>query len=779
MAIDLRQEFCALRDTYIEKQFGRLNAMQREAVFTTNGPLLILAGAGSGKTTVLVNRIANLIRFGAAHGSQWVPREVTEDDVKALRMAIMTNTDAPSWLDGMLRKDAVRSWNVMAITFTNKAAGELKERLRNMLGGEEGDEVFASTFHSACVRILRRWAEEIGYPRSFTIYDTDDAQRVMKSVYKELSIDDKFFPVKSAINQMSRWKDQLVSPEEALRTPARDTKGALAAKVYAAYEKKLKDAGAFDFDDLIYQTVQLLAGHEEVRQFYQNKYRYLLVDEYQDTSVAQFRLVSLLTGPEKNICVVGDDDQSIYKFRGADITNILNFEKEYKGCRTIRLEQNYRSTQNILDAANAVIKNNTGRKGKTLWTDAGAGDRVLIKTVFNEQDEANFVVSSIMMDYNRGRNWKENAILYRMNAQSNALEYAFKRNGVPYQVVGGTKFFERAEVKDMLAYLAVINNPSDDLRLRRIINNPPRGIGNTTIERVQDLASEQGVPMMAVLQHAGEYAVLKSAAGKLERFAQLIAALREMADAMELAEFYDAVCEQTSYVRTLQEKGDVESRGRLENVQELKSNIVSFLENDPEDATLSGFLNEIALYTDLDSATSDNCVTMMTMHSAKGLEFPCVYVVGVEEGIFPGERVRYNDEEVEEERRLCYVAMTRAKERLTMTCTRQRMLFGRTSVSEPSRFLEEVPSENADWVGRQAQGASGFGDTSFDEGSSYSTRGYGSYGQGAARYDSVMQRRPKSQASQKLAAQKPAASAPLLQLSSGDQITEGNDKITL
>ena len=334
MAIDLRQEFCALRDTYIEKQFGRLNAMQREAVFTTNGPLLILAGAGSGKTTVLVNRIANLIRFGAAHGSQWVPREVTEDDVKALRMAIMTNTDAPSWLDGMLRKDAVRSWNVMAITFTNKAAGELKERLRNMLGGEEGDEVFASTFHSACVRILRRWAEEIGYPRSFTIYDTDDAQRVMKSVYKELSIDDKFFPVKSAINQMSRWKDQLVSPEEALRTPARDTKGALAAKVYAAYEKKLKDAGAFDFDDLIYQTVQLLAGHEEVRQFYQNKYRYLLVDEYQDTSVAQFRLVSLLTGPEKNICVVGDDDQSIYRFRGATIENILNFERIYPGTKT-------------------------------------------------------------------------------------------------------------------------------------------------------------------------------------------------------------------------------------------------------------------------------------------------------------------------------------------------------------------------------------------------------------------------------------------------------------
>ena len=319
MATDLAQQFCALRDTYIEKQFGRLNDMQREAVFTTNGPLLILAGAGSGKTTVLVNRIANLIRFGSAHGSRWTPREVTEDDVKALRTAIMTGTDAPSWLDGMLRKDAVRSWNVMAITFTNKAAGELKERLRRMLGGEEGDEVFASTFHSACVRILRRWAEEIGYPRSFTIYDTDDAQRVMKTVYKELSIDDKFLPIKAAINQMSRWKDQLVSPEQALADHARDVKSTQTARIYAAYEKKLKEAGAFDFDDLIYQTVQLLAEHPDVREFYQNKYRYLLVDEYQDTSVAQFRLVSLLTGPERNICVVGDDDQSIYRFRAGDV----------------------------------------------------------------------------------------------------------------------------------------------------------------------------------------------------------------------------------------------------------------------------------------------------------------------------------------------------------------------------------------------------------------------------------------------------------------------------
>ena len=765
------QRYVQARRRFIAADFANLNDMQRQAVLTTEGPLLLLAGAGSGKTTVLIHRIANLIQYGRGSDTDEVPDAATEADLALLERTDLT-PDERRRAQRAAAVEPVEPWRIIAITFTNKAADELKDRIERMLGPEAAADIWASTFHSACVRILRRDADKLGYPNSFTIYDTSDSQAVVKRILKEMNLDEKAFPYRAVLTEISRAKDAGITPEQYLaRAQAtHNPRSIRIGEVYQTYWQRLFSAGAMDFDDLIYNTVRLLDEHADVREHWSSRFEYVLIDEYQDTNNLQYRLAALLTGSKNNICVVGDDDQSIYKFRGADITNILNFEKEYKGCRTIRLEQNYRSTQNILDAANAVIKNNTGRKGKTLWTDAGAGDRVLIKTVFNEQDEANFVVSSIMMDYNRGRKWKENAILYRMNAQSNALEYAFKRNGVPYQIVGGTKFFERAEVKDMLAYLAVINNPSDDLRLRRIINNPPRGIGNTTIERVQDLASEQGVPMMAVLQHAGEYAVLKSAAGKLERFAQLIAALREMADTMELAEFYDAVCEQTSYVRTLQEKGDMESRGRLENVQELKSNIVSFLENDPEDATLSGFLNEIALYTDLDSATSDNCVTMMTMHSAKGLEFPCVYVVGVEEGIFPGERVRYNDEEVEEERRLCYVAMTRAKERLTMTCTRQRMLFGRTSVSEPSRFLEEVPSENANWVGRQAQGTSGFGDTSFDEGSSYSTRGYGSYGQGAARYDSVMQRRPKSQASQKLAAQKPAASAPLLQLSSGDQI---------
>lgn len=769
---DFSSRFCAARRACIARDFAKLNPEQRRGALTTEGPLLLLAGAGSGKTTVLINRIANLLTYGRGSDCGEVPAGASEDD-----LAFLENYPAQPTADERRRMrqlcavEPPAPWQVFAVTFTNKASKELRERLE-AFGIAGADDIWALTFHSACVRILRRDIDKLGFSNDFTIYDTDDCKRVVKDILKEMDLDEKTFSPREVLAVISKAKDELLSPQDFSKKWAGsgDWKRERVAKIYARYDCILCEANALDFDDLILHTVRLLQNEPDVRAYYQRKFRYILIDEYQDTNRMQYELVRLLADGHRNICVVGDDDQSIYRFRGADISNILNFEKEYKGTRTIRLEQNYRSTQNILDAANAVIKNNVGRKGKTLWTDAGSGEKVTVKTVFNEQDEANFVVSSIMMDYNRGRNWKENAILYRMNAQSNALEYAFKRNGVPYQVVGGTKFFERAEVKDMLAYLAVINNPSDDLRLRRIINNPPRGIGNTTIERVQDLASEQGVPMMAVLQHAGEYAVLKSAAGKLERFAALIGTLREAAETTELAEFYELVCEQTSYVSALREKGDMESRGRLENVQELKSNIVSFLENDPEDATLSGFLNEIALYTDLDSATSDNCVTMMTMHSAKGLEFPCVYVVGVEEGIFPGERVRYNDEEVEEERRLCYVAMTRAKERLTMTCTRQRMLFGRTSVSEPSRFLEEVPSENADWVGRQAQGASGFGDTSFDEGSSYSTRGYGSYGQGAARYDSVMQRRPKSQASQKLAAQKPAASAPLLQLASGDQI---------
>ena len=697
MAASLQQEFCALRDTYIEKQFGRLNDMQRQAVFTTDGPLLILAGAGSGKTTVLVNRIANLIRFGSAHGSSWTPREVTEDDVKALKTAIMTGTDAPAWLDGMLRQNAVRSWNVMAITFTNKAAGELKERLRNMLGGEEGDEVFASTFHSACVRILRRWAESIGYPRSFTIYDTDDSQRVMKAVYKELSIDDKFFPIKSAINQMSRWKDQLVSPEEALRTPARDTKGAIAAKVYAAYEKKLREAGAFDFDDLIYQTVQLLAEHEDVREFYQNKYRYLLVDEYQDTSVAQFRLVSLLTGPEKNICVVGDDDQSIYRFRGATIENILNFERIFPGTKTIRLEQNYRSTSNILNAANCVIQHNTERKGKTLWTRNDEGDKVQVYTAENEQDEAMHIADVIGEHLKEGGHLADHAVLYRMNAQSAPIESYFTRAGIPHKIVGGQRFNDRKEVKDIHSYMSIVANARDDVRLRRIINEPARKIGNTTVDVIADLAAQQGISMLEVISHADAYAKLSRAMMPLLKFWQIYEKLQESLETRTLDEFAQDVIEVTGYKAMLEAdaaKGHEDAADRLQNLSQLVNNVKNYCDQHGEDASLEGYLEDIALISDIDSYNeSADQVVLMTIHSAKGLEFPYVFLIGMEEGVFPSEMSKYSEADLEEERRLAYVGITRAKKELYISNSVSRMLYGRTQRNEPSRFLREIEPE--------------------------------------------------------------------------------------
>ena len=697
MATNLQQEFCKLRDTYIEKQFGRLNEMQRTAVFTTSGPLLILAGAGSGKTTVLVNRIANLIRFGSAHGSSWTPREVTEDDVKALRTALMTGTDAPGWLDGMLRKDAVRSWNVMAITFTNKAAGELKERLRNMLGGEEGDEVFASTFHSACVRILRRWAEEIGYPRSFTIYDTDDSQRVMKTVYKELSVDDKFFPVKSAINQMSRWKDQLVSPAEALQTPAKDTKGALAARVYAAYEKKLKEAGAFDFDDLIYQTVQLLAEHKEVRDFYQNKYRYLLVDEYQDTSVAQFRLVSLLTGPEKNICVVGDDDQSIYRFRGATIENILNFERVYPGTKTIRLEQNYRSTSNILNAANCVIQHNTERKGKTLWTQNGEGDKVQVYTAENEQDEASHIADIIGQHLREGGHLADHAVLYRMNAQSAPLESYFTRAGIPHKIVGGQRFNDRKEVKDIHSYMSIVANPRDDVRLRRIINEPARKIGATTIDVIADLAGQEGVSMLEIIRHADQYAKLSRAIAPLYKFYQIYERLQDSLENKTLDEFASDVIEITGYKAMLEAdaaKGHEDAADRLQNLGQLVNNVKNYCDQQGEEASLEGYLEDIALISDIDNYNeSADQVVLMTIHSAKGLEFPYVFLIGMEEGVFPSEMSKNSEADLEEERRLAYVGITRAKKELYISNSVTRMLYGRTQRNEPSRFLREIEPE--------------------------------------------------------------------------------------
>ena len=655
----------------------------------TEGPLLILAGAGSGKTTVLINRIANLLRYGIAGDTNELPANASEEDIEIM----LSGGDDARRIAAL---DPVEPWRVLAITFTNKAADELKARLERMLGPEASD-IWASTFHSACVRILRRWAEEIGYPRSFTIYDTDDAQRVMKSVYKELSIDDKFFPVKSAINQMSRWKDQLVSPEEALRTPARDTKGALAAKVYAAYEKKLKDAGAFDFDDLIYQTVQLLAGHEEVRQFYQNKYRYLLVDEYQDTSVAQFRLVSLLTGPEKNICVVGDDDQSIYRFRGATIENILNFERIYPGTKTIRLEQNYRSTSNILNAANCVIQHNTERKGKTLWTKNGEGDKVQVYTAENEQDEAMHIADVIGQHLKEGGHLADHAVLYRMNAQSAPIESYFTRAGIPHKIVGGQRFNDRKEVKDIHSYMSIVANARDDVRLRRIINEPARKIGNTTIEVIADLAAQENTSMLEIISHADQYARLARSIMPILKFWQIYEKLQESLETRTLDEFASDVIELSGYKAMLEQeiaKGHEDAADRLQNLGQLVNNVKNYCDQHGEEATLEGYLEDIALISDIDSYNeSSDQVVLMTIHSAKGLEFPYVFLIGMEEGVFPSEMSKYSEADLEEERRLAYVGITRAKKDLYISNSVTRMLYGRTQRNEPSRFLREIEPE--------------------------------------------------------------------------------------
>ena len=722
---DFNTRYARARRAAIARDFARLNPEQRKGVLATEGALLLLAGAGSGKTTVLINRVANILTYGRGSDTKEVPDGATEDDLAFLES--YPEHPAPEERGRMLRLCAVeppRAWQVLAVTFTNKAANELRERL-DAFGIRGAQDVWALTFHSACVRILRRDIDKLGFSLDFTIYDTDDSRRVVRDIVREMDLDEKAFPPREVLSVISRAKDAMESARDFAGhwSGSGDWRKERISAIYSRYDKTLREANALDFDDILLHTVNLLQGFPEVRDFYRRRFRYVLIDEYQDTNRLQYLLMKQLVGPEGNICVVGDDDQSIYRFRGADITNILNFEKEFKGARTIRLEQNYRSTQHILSAANAVISNNAGRKGKTLWTDAGDGGKVTIKTVFNETDEANYVVSSILSDYNRGRQWRDNAILYRMNAQSNALEYAFKRNGVPYQVVGGMKFFERAEVKDMLSYLAVINNPADDLRLRRIINSPPRGIGSTSVESVQKLAAEQGVPMIEVIRRADEYAGLSRGASKLRQFAAMLDELSEAAENMELPEFYELVCQKSGYTRALEEKNDMESRGRLENVQELKSNIAAFLDNDPEDATLSGFLNEIALYTDLDSATTDNAVTMMTMHSAKGLEFPCVYVVGMEEGVFPGLRAIGEEEELEEERRLCYVAMTRAKEKLTLTNARQRMLFGHTTPNAPSRFLSEVPAEDSEWQGKTEPNTRAFG-----FGGEESHDGYGSFG---------------------------------------------------
>ena len=695
--------FCKARRAAIALDFPNLNAEQKKAALATEGPLLLLAGAGSGKTTVLIHRIANLMKYGRGSDCDEVPDWVAPEDLAFLEDYVKRPDPAKkAEQERLCRVDPAAPWSIIAITFTNKAAGELKERLERMLGPEAND-IWASTFHSACVRILRRDIERLGYGKSFTIYDTADSERVVKDIVKDFNLDEKAFAPRSILGYISRAKDAMKLGADYLAEceKAGDFRLTRIAKVYVEYERRLKDANALDFDDIILHTVRLLQNFEDVRRYYQRKFRYVLIDEYQDTNNLQYLLASTLAGGYENICVVGDDDQSIYRFRGATIENILSFEGQYKGARVIRLEQNYRSTRNILNASNAVIRNNQGRKGKELWTDHGDGDKVVNYTAMNEHDEAQYVAAQILADYSAGRKWKDHAVLYRMNAQSNQIEQAFKRNGVPYRIIGGIRFFDRAEVKDMLAYLCVVNNPNDDLRLSRIINNPPRGIGAATIERAQAIAAAEGRSLWEVVSRPRDWPELQKAAPRLGQFAELIGELRRLAGEMALPDFYEELVQRTGYAVMLEQKNTVEDRTRLENVHELLSSIQNYLENAGEEPSLAGFLDEIALYTDLDAHDPDeDCVVMMTMHSAKGLEFPVVFVVGVEEGIFPGIRAIGEPEEMEEERRLCYVAMTRAKEKLYMTCAAQRMLFGRTNSNRPSRFLGEIPAEYIERTGR-------------------------------------------------------------------------------
>ena len=689
MMTEFEKEYIRARKEYICAEFSHLNDRQIDAVMATEGPLLILAGAGSGKTTVLINRIANLLKYGKASDSDELPAFADEKTLEALK------TRAPG-AEVFAALDPVEPWRILAITFTNKAAGELKSRLERMLGTESANDVWACTFHSACVRILRRDAEKLGFGSNFSIYDTADSQSLIKRILKEQELDEKAFPPRSVLAEISRAKDERIGAQEYLDSARRmgDARHIKIGEAYIEYARRLFAANAMDFDDLIFFTVKLLAEHEDVRGYWQRRFRYVLIDEYQDTNHLQYLFSSLIAGGSGNICVVGDDDQSIYKFRGATIENILSFEHEFKGCRTIRLEQNYRSTSHILDAANAVIRNNAGRKGKELWTDAGTGELVKLYVADNENEEAQYVAAKIMADYGRGANWRDHAVLYRMNAQSYQLEYAFKRNGIPYRIVGGMSFFSHAEIKDMLSYLNVIATPADDLRLTRIINSPPRGIGERSIDLVRQLAADNARSMYEIITNAGDYPELSRAAAKLGAFAAMIEELREFAKDNTPDALLDEIIDKTGYIRALEEKNTQEDRTRIENVEELRSSIIGYMKESGDD-TLEGYLANVALYTDLDIYDPDaDTVVMMTMHSAKGLEFPTVYIVGMEEGIFPGIRAIGEQAEMEEERRLCYVAITRAERELELICARQRMIFGRTTANRVSRFVDEIPDEH-------------------------------------------------------------------------------------
>lgn len=687
-----KSEILALRRAVLEKDFARMNDRQKQAVFTVNGPLLILAGAGSGKTTVLINRIANILRYGDAYNSTYLRDDLDENDIAACKAYIENGMPLTTETQEHLSVSACAPWRIMAITFTNKAAGELKDRLCAMLG-ETANDIWASTFHSTCARILRRDGERIGYSSHFTVYDTDDQRRLMKSILKEFDISEKNITPKSILNEISRAKDSLISPAEYALTVGDDFRLKIISRAYTTYQKRLEDADAMDFDDLINKVVELFKKCPDVLEYYQNRFRYLMVDEYQDTNHAQYTFVRMLAEKSSNLCVVGDDDQSIYKFRGATIENILSFENTFQNATVIRLEQNYRSTQNILDAANAVIEHNTERKGKTLWTQNGTGAMIHLHTAENETDEAERITKIILDGVAAGRKFSDYAVLYRMNSQSLTFERNFAKSGVPHRIIGGTRFYERREIREMIAYLSVINNPSDEMRLRRIINTPKRSIGDRSVEVAAQIGQQTGETLFEVVSHAKDYPALSRAANKMTLFAAQMQGLIELNNDEEvtLGELYDELVERIDYLNFLKTDDPESAEDRAANVQELASNLRRFEEENPE-GTLSDFLEEVSLITDIDNYDNNaNSVVLMTVHSAKGLEFPVVFLPGMEENIFPGMASVYVPSEVEEERRLAYVAITRAKEELYIFHAESRMIFGMTNRNRVSRFVEEIP----------------------------------------------------------------------------------------
>ena len=714
-------DYLSLRKKVIKKYFNNMNDRQFEAVTKVDGPLLVLAGAGSGKTTVLVNRILNLVKFGASPECEIVPQDA-DFDIKAGEEFLNGVTD--DLPKGAFSINAPNPWEILAITFTNKAAGELKERIANRLG-DDTNGVWAGTFHSVCGKILRTsdHAERLGYTARFTIYDTDDQRRLMKNIMKEHNIDDKLVPHKTVLSAISSAKDKLISPEEFSAQNSFDYRQKTIAQLYGLYQKALKKADAMDFDDMIVNTVNLLDKNADVLDYYRNKFKYVMVDEYQDTNYAQYVLVSLLASGRDNLCVVGDDDQSIYRFRGATIENILDFEDEYKDAVTIRLEQNYRSTSNILNAANKVIENNRGRKGKTLWTDNGNGELITVHTASDERDEARFVVDSILDNINSGAKYSDHAILYRMNAQSNALENVLARSGIPYKVIGGTRFYDRKEIKDVVAYLHLINNNKDDIRLRRIINEPKRAIGETTVNTAAEIGNQLGISIYEVLQNVEDYPALSRASSKIRMFCSIIDELTELSEELPISELFEKLLDLTGYIRALENEGE-EGKDRKENVKEFASNIAQY-ELETDEPTLFDFLEQLSLISDIDSLDNDSDrVVLMTIHSAKGLEFKNVYLVGMEEGIFPGNQSIYGGpEEIEEERRLAYVAITRAKRNLCITNTASRLLFGCTTRNLPSRFLKEIPAQYCN-CSSSAGGYNSYntGNTDYNTGYSYGSK---------------------------------------------------------